>query len=132
MPFVLPSDVEALQAQVRSQRDQLAASLNACHCDDPTVGVQWQAQSLAVDAFLAEDPSLFHTAAQMDQGQALQRDLGQWPARISACGCKDVPPSPAPPAPSGVEQATSLLATGIEAALVLGGLYMVIQLTRRR
>lgn len=57
--------------------------------------------------FLEEAPSILDTAAQMDAGQALQRDLQPWYQRIQDKACA-VPPAPAPIAPAAPGLLSSL------------------------
>jgi hypothetical protein len=103
VPVVTPSDVAQLQADVRAEADALSDALKGCiykglRTDDPIVS-QWSTFRARVDAFLSQSPSWLSTAAQMDAGQAIQRDLRPWYGRIAAKGC-DVPPMPSgPPAP---------------------------------
>jgi hypothetical protein len=61
-----------------------------------------------------EPPSWWFAAAQVDAGQALQRDLQPWHARLQAAGCSDVPVAPAPPPePVSLSQVISPLAQGL-------------------
>lgn len=133
MAIVTPSDVEQLQAVIRSQRDQLTATFQGCPGaqNDPTVAAQWAAESLAVDAFLAQDASWIHTAAQMDAGQALQQDLSSWVDRFNACGCKNVPAKPAGPPPDALTNATKLVGTVATTAIVLAAVYVGVKLIRK-
>lgn len=108
MPFVTCADVEQLQADVKSQADDLST----CIVDNVTSNVigptspipsQWASMRKRVDTFLAQDctnvPILSHVAAQMDAGQQLQRDLQPWYDRLTEAGCKNVPTKPTPPPP---------------------------------
>ena len=106
MPFLTPDDVATLQEAIRAEADDLSQAMKNCMfantiaAGDPIVQ-QWITMRTRVDAYLAQAPSWLHTAAQMDAGQQLQRDLAPWHARIAAKGCKDVPPAPSPPPAPG-------------------------------
>lgn len=106
MPIVTPSDVAQLQADIRAEADGLSQAVKACMFantipgGDPLVQ-QWIAMRSRVDAFLAQEPSWLHTAAQMDAGQQLERDLQPWHKRLEDRGCADVPPAPNPPPAPG-------------------------------
>lgn len=118
MPIVTPDDVATLQATVRAELGGLDAAVAATPPDTLTL-IQWQTMRERAFAFLAQAPSWLHTAAQMDAGQQLQRDLAPWHERLSAAGVANVPPAPAPP-----PKAESLFASlegmgGLAAAILL-------------
>lgn len=106
MPIVTPADVKQLQSDVRAESDALAQALKACiyastiPAGDPLVA-QWTGLMDRVQAFLAQEPSWLHTAAQMNAGEQLQRDLQPWHATLQQRGCANVPPAPSPPPAPG-------------------------------
>jgi hypothetical protein len=56
-----------------------------------------------IATYLADEPSMLRAAAQMNAGQALQRELAPWHQRIANYGCAS-PPAPAalPVQPTGL------------------------------
>lgn len=94
--FVTPDSVRQLQADVKADYDTLNAGVLRCNAasklDDPTL-TAWFAMQDRTSAFLKMAPSWLSTATQMDQGQALQKDLAAWHARLTQAGC-DVGPAP--------------------------------------
>lgn len=133
MAFVTPDDVTQLQTQVRSQRDAIQFAIGACPAAkaDPVLMAQWDAEDVIVNGFLDESPSWLSTATQMDVGQQIQRDLGQWGPRIAAKGCSNVPPAPVGPPPSALQQATSLVEEVAIAAVVLGLVFIGVKYAKR-
>lgn len=134
MPVVLPADVERLQAAIRAQRDSIQFVIGTCPAAkaDVVLIAQWDAFDVVVSGYLSADPSWWDTAKQMDTGEAIQAQLSAWQDRIAAKGCSNLPPKPPPPPESGLQQATSLVTHVVEGAVVLGGLWLVLQLARRR
>lgn len=127
MPFVTPDDVHALQLDVQTEATGLGRALaDAIEANppkvspfDPIVGA-WQAMMTKVENFLRENPSWLNTASQMDRGQALQRELGPWHARMTAAGVANVPAMPPqPPAPESLFGNLSNIAIAIAVIMAL-------------
>jgi hypothetical protein len=110
MPVVLPDDVASLQSAIRAETIALQAAWTTCRTagkiadDDPDRDAFAALLRRAAD-FLARDPSLLDTAAEMDEGQALQRDMAPWYDRIQSKACQ------APPQPQHAPAAPGLLAS---------------------
>jgi hypothetical protein len=94
--IVTPDSVKQLQADLLADYDALDAAVMACNArsllDDQTL-LEWAAMQDRVAAFLKLEPSWVSTATQMDQGQAIQKDLASWHARLAQKGCT-VGPAP--------------------------------------
>lgn len=125
MPFVTPDDVHALQLDVQAEAEGLGTALknallgNDVSPFDPIVSA-WQSMMDRVQNFLRENPSWLNTASQMDRGQALQRELGPWHARMTAAGVKNVPAMPPqPPAPQDLFGNLSNIAIAIAVIVAL-------------
>lgn len=98
MPVVLPSDVSTLQSAIRTQAAALQAAFETCRIadkirdDDPDRDAFAQLLRRVSD-YLNVDPSILDTAAQMDAGEALQRDMAPWYQRLKDKACQP-PPQP--------------------------------------
>lgn len=100
MPVVTPTDVRQLQADIRGAIYPLAIAVGNCVRAGKLAasdGDAWIAFATRAEAFLAEDPSWLNTAAQMNAGEQIERDLQPWYAKLRAAGCSDIPPAPTPP-----------------------------------
>lgn len=124
MPVVTPSTVRSLQAAILQEVSTLgsAVSLNAAIIDDAT-RLEWHALQVRALAFTQESPSWLSTAAQVDEGQQIQRELLPWHARLQALGAQGVPMAPpGPPPPESLFGSLSSLggmAVAVVALLVL-------------
>lgn len=100
MPFVTDTDVAALHQAVQSERSLLGMAVLSCRSSlDAMTLAQWDDLNARIGVYLGDSPSLLRAASQMDQGQALQREMQPWHARLRAAGCSNVPDAPpAPPA----------------------------------
>lgn len=107
MLFAAPSDVEALQTQVKQQGQALTASLRDCikagkvsvstgAASDPTIWRDWKAMSKRQIAYLNIEVDWLNASGTYDAGIALLNDLQPWYARIDAAGCA-APPKPTVP-----------------------------------
>lgn len=98
MPFVTSSDVDSLQVAVRGQWDALNAAVQDGADKlkgNRSVNAQLTALQRRVEAFLGKSSSVFDAAAQMDEGQAIQRDIATMTDTLSRLGVSNLPPKPA-------------------------------------
>lgn len=90
--FVTPADVRDLKNRV----DPFVRALDAAapKCADLPASVQsgWQDFSKAWRSYFDEDDSWLHTAAQMDQGEAYERDLARWQEFLAKYKCAESAP----------------------------------------
>jgi hypothetical protein len=99
--IVTPDDVKQLQTAVQAEFTNLSKSIATCADKVPAdYQDQWRQMRQRVVAFLKQTPSWLHTAQQMDDGQAIQRDLQPWYQLLSSWGCTP-PVQPTPPPSAG-------------------------------
>lgn len=103
MPFVTSDDVKALQLAIGTEVNGLDAAFIRClpkllSAPDQSTQLrgEWQDMKHRAFVFVGVSPSTLRAAAQMNEGQQIQRDLQPWHARLSAL-CENVPQAPAPP-----------------------------------
>ena len=90
--FVTPSDVHDLKIRVDAFVRATDGAVASCAKLPDGVRAGWTQFSAAWRSYFAEEDSWWHTAAQMDQGEAYERDLSAWQATIGQYRCGDVPP----------------------------------------
>jgi hypothetical protein len=91
--FVTPGDVRDLKNRVDPYVRALDASVAACAALAQGVRDGWATFSKAWRAYYDEDDSWWHTAAQMDQGEAYESDVERWQKMIAGYRCApDAPP----------------------------------------
>ena len=96
----------------------------------------WQAMKVRAAGYLSQGTSSLNpgnyidTGAQMDAGQALQRDLAPWNERILSWGAKAPPATAAPPAEASLQSTLASIAEPLK-WLVLGYLAMQFFAARR-
>jgi hypothetical protein len=120
---VMPSDVEALQKQVRADATAVAAALQRC-ADAGTFSPQktpsdwdaWNSMNERTKAFLAESPSFLSSANQYERGEAIQKELAGWHDKARALGCDA---GPAPTLPSSGDGFGSFFAGMSSSALLI-------------
>jgi hypothetical protein len=91
--FVTPSDVRDLKNRVDPFVRALDQGVTDCKGLPDGVRAGWQAFSKAWRSYFDEEDSWWHTAAQMDQGEAYEQDLAKWQTMIAGYKCAtDAPP----------------------------------------
>ena len=90
--FVVPADVRDLKNRIDPFVRAMDGSVAACATVPDAVRSGWVAFSKAWRTYFNEDDSWFHTAAQMDQGEAYERDLAHWQDWITQFKCAESTP----------------------------------------
>ncbi len=91
--FVTPSDVRDLKNRIDPYVRALDASVAACQGLPQSVADGWTAFSKAWRSYYDEEDSWWHTAAQMDQGEAYESDVQRWQQMLAGYKCApDAPP----------------------------------------
>ena len=127
--FVTPDDVKAVQLAVSTDMGTVRDALARC----ATAGTftpdknaadwgAWQALKTRAQAFIDETPSWFHTKAQMERGEGLQRELASWHDKAKGLGCDA---GPAPTVPAKQPDFGSMFMGLAPIALVVLGLYLL-------
>jgi hypothetical protein len=99
--FVTPSDVRDLKNRLDPFVRSLDQSVTDCKALPPGVADGWIGFSKAWRTYFDEDDSWWHTAAQMDQGEAYESDVQRWQAMIAGYKCAVDAPLPTPTADGG-------------------------------
>jgi hypothetical protein len=99
--FVTPSDVRDLKNRLDPFVRSLDQSATDCKALPQGVADGWSAFSKAWRTYFDEDDSWWHTAAQMDQGEAYESDVQRWQAMIAGYKCAVDAPLPTPTADGG-------------------------------
>jgi hypothetical protein len=99
--FVTPSDVRDLKNRLDPFVRSLDQSVTDCKALPQGVADGWSAFSKAWRTYFDEDDSWWHTAAQMDQGEAYESDVQRWQAMIAGYKCAVDAPLPTPTADGG-------------------------------
>jgi hypothetical protein len=94
--FVTPSDVRDLKNRLDPYVRALDESVAACASLPQGVRDGWTAFSKAWRSYYDEDDSWWHTAAQMDQGEAYESDIQRWQQMIAGYKCAPDAPVPTP------------------------------------
>jgi len=126
---VMPSDVAALQAQVKADLEAVRASLVRCAeggtfspDKTPVEWNAWESMKARAGAFIAETPSFLSSANQYERGETVQKELAGWHDKAKALGC-DAGPAPALAPPSSLPSLFAGLST--TALLVLAVLLVM-------
>jgi len=91
--FVTPADVRDLKNRIDPYVRALDENVVACVALPQGVRDGWTAFSKAWRSYFDEDDSWWHTAAQMDQGEAYEADVQNWQKMIAGYKCApDAPP----------------------------------------
>jgi hypothetical protein len=91
--FVTPADVRDLKTRVDPFVRALDQGVADCKTLPNGVRTGWLAFSKAWRTYFDEEDSWWHTAAQMDQGEAYEQDLAKWQQMIAQYKCApDAPP----------------------------------------
>ena len=119
--FVLPSDVRALKVRLDPVVRSLDGTAGQCSTLDPATLTSWTDFSRAWRAYFDEEDSWLHTAAQMDAGEAYERQISDW-QRLLATPCvlhtPQITPSTTPPAASQDTIRTVAIAGAVIAVVV--------------
>lgn len=107
--IVTPDTIRQLQADVRADytaldaavQRQNAASTPGDQAWSATLE-QWAATQDRVAAYLKQEPSWLSTAAQADEGDAIQKELAAWHDRLNAQGVNVGPAHAASNAPTAL------------------------------
>jgi hypothetical protein len=94
--FVTPSDVRDLKNRIDPFVRALDTSAAACAGLPASVADGWGAFSKAWRSYFDEEDSWWHTAAQMDQGEAYESDVQGWQALIATYKCTPDAPTITP------------------------------------
>jgi hypothetical protein len=97
--FVTPSDVRDLKIRVDGFVRALDESVAACGALPAGVADGWKAFSAAWRTYFDEEDSWWHTAAQMDQGEAYEQDVAHWQQMIAGYKCTTDAPAITPQDP---------------------------------
>jgi hypothetical protein len=122
MPAVTDTNVIQLQAAISQQWDALQACFDAGQLAGkaPSGGALSSGAAglnQRVLAFLAMTPSFWNAGAQMDQGEALQRDLNSFTDALTSSGFANVPGKASVAAPA--ELFGSLQGLGVIVLLIM-------------
>ncbi len=92
--FTGPSDVRALQGQVKADLENVRAALQRCAASGtftpdktPAEWGAWQSIKDRAEAFLAESPAWLATVSQYERGERIQKELAAWHEKARALGC---------------------------------------------
>jgi hypothetical protein len=123
--FVTPSDVRALKTRVDPFVRALDASVAACATLPAETRKGWEGFSKAWRSFVDEDDSWLHTAAQMDQGEAYEADLGHWQDLLAQSKCGTSTPRVTPTNPTSSPEDTSRMHGTIKTVAIAGAVVAV-------
>ena len=85
--FVLPADVRSLKVRLDSVVRSLDGTAASCTGLPEATRANWNDFSKGWRAYLAEEDSWLHTAAQMDAGEAYERQIADWQRFLSTASC---------------------------------------------
>ena len=92
--FVTPSDVRDLKVRVDAFIRAEDSTVDACASIPAGPRMGWKAFFASWQSYFAEDDAWLHAAAQMDEGEAYEQDLGKWQAMLATYKCTpNAPPS---------------------------------------
>lgn len=103
--FVTPGDVRDLKNRLDPYVRALDASVASCASLSHGVRDGWTGFSKAWRSYFDEDDSWWHTAAQMDQGEAYESDIQRWQQMIAGYKCAQDAPPPTPTADDSTGEA---------------------------
>jgi hypothetical protein len=132
--FVTASDVQRLKQDILGQVSALDVAYLKCiqkpGALDAATEASWHAMKNRALQYAGESAPILDTAAAMNAGQAIQRDLSPWYDRFTAAGGSPGPKPEAPEKPKGLLDALGVEQLGT-VALVFGGLLLASELIRR-
>ncbi len=85
--FVLPADVRSLKVRLNPVVRSLAATAASCAGLPGPTRSTWNDFATSWHAYFDEEESWLHTAAQMDAGEAYERQIADWQRFLSAASC---------------------------------------------
>jgi hypothetical protein len=85
--FVTPSDVRDLKNRAEPFVRALDVAVADCKSLPDSVRASWQTFSSSWRTYFNEEDSWWHTAAQMDQGEAYEQDIARWQDMIAGFKC---------------------------------------------
>ena len=126
--FVTPEDVRDLKVRVDPFVRAMDSAIASCATLPDDMRAGWATFSKAWRTYFDEEDSWWHTAAQMDQGEAYERDLARWQDLLAKWNCAQNAPRITPSTEGGggadgKEWASALKVVGIAGiglAVVLG------------
>ena len=127
--FVIPADVRDLKNRVDPFVRAMDQTVADCKGLTDAVRTGWQGFSQAWRTYFDEEDSWFHTAAQMDQGEAYERDLARWQDWIGQFKCVTSTP-PITPSTTG-DPADSKNWSGTVKTVVIAGAVIAVALGLR-
>ncbi len=123
--FVTPDDVRDLKNRVDPFVRSLDQAIASCKAVPDGVRGGWQAFSKAWRSYFDEEDSWWHTAAQMDQGEAYERDVAKWQDMLAQYQC--APDAPRiTPEDGGGDQDSSHWQGTIKTVAVAGAVIAVV------
>jgi hypothetical protein len=123
--IVTSTDVVRLQQDVLAQANALDRCVVGCISKLQKGDLaNWGSMIKRATDFSNEDPSTLFAAAQVDAGQAIQRDLLPWYDLLTQAGCSGVPFKPTPP-PSTTDAIAALVKPAAIAAVAIAGAYAI-------
>jgi hypothetical protein len=123
--FVTPSDVRALKTRVDPFVRAMDRSVAECAALAAETRAGWEAFSLAWRAYVDEEDSWLHTAAQMDQGEAYEQDLAHWQDVLGHSKCGTSTPRITPTNPPSTPDDTARMHGTIKTVAIAGAVVAV-------
>jgi hypothetical protein len=125
--FVTPDDVRDLKNRVDPFVRAMDAAVKSCAGAPDDVRTSWQGFSTAWRSYFDEEDSWWHTAAQMDQGEAYEKDLAHWQEFLGKFKCAEDTPRIDPSTDNdGGGESTGKVADAIKAVAIAGGILAVV------
>ena len=124
--FVTPTDVRDLKVRVDAFVRATDGTVATCAKLPDGVRSGWTQFSAAWRAYFDEEDSWWHTAAQMDQGEAYERDLGGWQTTIAQFQCANAPPVITPSNGGGSGENTDRWQGTIKTVAIAGAIVAVV------
>jgi hypothetical protein len=127
--FVTPTDVRDLKNRV--DPFVLAVDQGAADCAAIPEGARtgWNAFSKAWRSFFTEEDSWWHVAAQMDQGEAYEKDLAHWQDWLAQYKCAGAAPRITPSTESD-DKSTARTERTIKTVAIAGAVIAVALVVR--
>jgi hypothetical protein len=119
--FVTPADVHDLKVRLDAYVRATDKAVADCAKLPEGVRAGWEQFSKAWRTFFDEEDSWWHTAAQMDQGEAYEADLARWQDMIGQYQCNEAPrvtPSSGQDDPSDTRWQGTLKTVAIAGAVI--------------
>jgi len=118
--FVTDSDVKALHDRLAAEWSATAQAASAESAKlSPEQITQLGILGGRIQTVLGDSPSLWRAAAQMNAGEALERDLFTYVASLRASGVTNLPTPSSGPAPSPIDKLIELAPMILVAVVLL-------------